>query len=292
MTQNHISTEPEADGSALQPLDDDAPLVVEPPFPDYETDAEIDAFWDGVTHGIRRTGGFVPEEEAALRWRTDGWTPERQRRFLIVLSMTGSVTEACGEVGLSRESAYRLRRKPEGRLFARLWDAARLIARDRLADEAIERAMKGTVETVVYHGEEVGTRQRHDNRHLQWTLGRLDREASRYEEQSAPARRAAGAFDALLEMLGGDAEDAETMLGVLDEDTGDQRWRRPPPEDEASLIARFEEARELLRIENSDPADIDVSDLDPAEQDEWSDLDWARAERSGLLEEMEEEEEG
>ncbi|MEM8696705.1 MAG: hypothetical protein AAGE05_11850 [Pseudomonadota bacterium] len=280
MTQTSEPTAPIA--SALQPLDtapSDAPCVDEPPPGDYATDAETDAFWDGVTHGIRSAGGVSSEEEAKLRWRTDGWTPERQRAFVVMLSLTGSVKAAAEEVGLSRESAYHLRRKPEGRLFARLWDAARLIARDRLADEAMERAMNGTTETIVYRGEETGRRLRHDNRHLQWTLARLDREVSRFEDSAAPARRAASAFDALADALGAGPEDAGAMLAILDE-TAD-RPERAAVNDEKALIAQFEKARELLRIAHTDPADIDISDLDPGESDGWTDVQWERAERSG-----------
>ena len=280
MTQNlnPIPPEPEP-GSALQPLDNAPPPGR--PIPGYASEAEVSAFWDGVTHGIARASAPAAEEEAILRWRTDGWTPERQRVFVILLSLTGSVKQACEEAGLSRESAYRLRRKPEGKLFARLWDAARLIARDRLADEAMERAVYGTAEAIVYRGEEVGQRRRYDNRHLQWTLGRLDRDTSHNEEYAAPARRAAHAFDALVGVLGAAPEEADAMLAILDEDA--RRDRDGSPKDERILLARFEEAREILRIAEADPADIDISDLDPEESDDWTDLQWARAEHSGLL---------
>ncbi len=54
--------------------------------------------------------------------RRDGWTAERQLRFLDALGRTRSVSRAAASVGMSRESAYRLRgRNP---LFAALWDRA------------------------------------------------------------------------------------------------------------------------------------------------------------------------
>lgn len=277
-------TEKTEPSSALQPVDSvptAPPDDTLPPLPDYATDGETDAFWDGVTHGIRSAGGVSAEDEAKLRWRTDGWTPERQRAFVVMLSLTGSVKAAAEEVGLSRESAYHLRRKPEGRLFARLWDAARLIARDRLADEAMERALNGTTETIVYHGEETGRRLKHDNRHLQWTLARLDRELSRFDENAAPARRVASAFDALADALGSGPEEGEAMLAVIDEAAEDRAYG--VPDDEATLIARLEEARERERILATDPDAIDTSDLDPARMDGWTDLQWLRAERSGML---------
>jgi hypothetical protein len=55
--------------------------------------------------------------------RRDGWTAERQLRFLDALASTRSVKAAAASVGLSRESAYRLRNRSDG-LFALLWDRA------------------------------------------------------------------------------------------------------------------------------------------------------------------------
>lgn len=50
------------------------------------------------------------------------WTPERQCLFLHWLERTRSATAAAGKVGLSRESAYRLRARNPGGLFALMWD--------------------------------------------------------------------------------------------------------------------------------------------------------------------------
>lgn len=59
------------------------------------------------------------------------WTPERQILFLDALAQTGSVSLAAATAGMSRESAYRLRERRDGALFALLWDEA-------LAFEAVE----------------------------------------------------------------------------------------------------------------------------------------------------------
>ena len=56
--------------------------------------------------------------------RSDGWTPERQLRFLGALASTNSVASAAALAGMSREGAYRLRKRSEGTLFALLWDRA------------------------------------------------------------------------------------------------------------------------------------------------------------------------
>jgi hypothetical protein len=58
------------------------------------------------------------------RIRRDGWTAERQLRFLDALAGTRSVSKAAAAAGMSRESAYRLRERRDGALFAALWDDA------------------------------------------------------------------------------------------------------------------------------------------------------------------------
>jgi hypothetical protein len=55
-------------------------------------------------------------------FRHDGWTPERQIAFLDTLAQTRSVTRAAKAAGMSRESAYRLRRRPSAAWFAAAWD--------------------------------------------------------------------------------------------------------------------------------------------------------------------------
>ena len=56
--------------------------------------------------------------------RHDGWTAERQLRFLDALACTRSVVKAAAFAGMSRESAYRLCERKEGALFASLWARA------------------------------------------------------------------------------------------------------------------------------------------------------------------------
>lgn len=56
------------------------------------------------------------------RIRRDGWTPERQLRFLDALASTRSVADAAASAGMSREGAYRFRERRDGALFAALWD--------------------------------------------------------------------------------------------------------------------------------------------------------------------------
>src|SRR5947209_3026705 len=62
--------------------------------------------------------------KSRIKIRRDGWTAERQLRFLDALVASRSITKAAAAAGMSRESAYRLRDRREGALFALLWDQA------------------------------------------------------------------------------------------------------------------------------------------------------------------------
>lgn len=106
--------------------------------------------------------------------RRDGWTEEKQRRFIEMLADTGLVGAAAKSVGLTRESAYRLRRSPHGAAFARAWDAARAHAGAFLEDVAFERAIEG-VEHNVYdeNGDVVCTKRVHNDRLLTFLLRHL-----------------------------------------------------------------------------------------------------------------------
>src|SRR5688572_25963890 len=78
------------------------------------------------THPPRpRLPAFHP---VPVRTRADGWTPVRQAEFIGMLAETGSVSAAAEFVGMTRETAYRLRRKPGAEEFARAWDVALVIA--------------------------------------------------------------------------------------------------------------------------------------------------------------------
>ena len=71
-------------------------------------------------HRVRRRP--PPFHPVAVRARKGGWSFERQRRFLAALYWTGSVASAARAVGMSRMSAYRLRRRAGAASFAHAWD--------------------------------------------------------------------------------------------------------------------------------------------------------------------------
>ena len=135
----------------------------------------------------------IEYDPADYRWvpvrrrpRYDGWTEEKQRRFIETLADTGLVNVAAKAVGMSRESAHRLRRSPHGAAFARAWDAARHHAGCLIEDIAFERAIEG-VEQDVYdgRGEVVAARLVYDNRLLRYLLSHLKPE--RYGTALRPA---------------------------------------------------------------------------------------------------------
>jgi hypothetical protein len=138
-----------------------------------------------ATHPATDSSDGAPPPEgydpADYRWvpvrrrpRYDGWTEEKQRRFIEVLADTGLVGEAAKAVGMSRESANRLRRAPDGAAFARAWDAARHHAGGLVEDIAFERAFEG-VEHNVYdeNGEVVCTKRVYNDRLLMFLLRHL-----------------------------------------------------------------------------------------------------------------------
>ena len=106
--------------------------------------------------------------------RHDGWTADRQRRFIDHLALTGSVGEAAAIAGVSSRSAYRLRNKAGAESFARAWDAALSLAATRLAAIAFDRALHGRSERFYRDGELVMERKMPSDYLLTWLLSRLD----------------------------------------------------------------------------------------------------------------------
>ena len=107
------------------------------------------------------------------RARHDGWTPERQLRFIEQLAMIGLVSAAARACGMSGTSAYNLRDRPGAESFAAAWDAALAIGQMRADDTAIERAIHGEARPVFYRGRQVGARTVYNDRLLLAALRRF-----------------------------------------------------------------------------------------------------------------------
>jgi len=96
--------------------------------------------------------------------RHDGWTSAKQAAFLRALAETHSVAGAARSVGMTRQSAYKLRARLQGQPFDLAWDAAFQCAFDALAESAMERALNGVEVPHFHKGELVGTSRRYDER--------------------------------------------------------------------------------------------------------------------------------
>lgn len=96
--------------------------------------------------------------------RHDGWSLQKQVRFLEALAATHTVAEATREVGMSRQSAYRLRARLRGEPFDLAWDAAFQTHFDALTEVAMERAINGVQVAHLHKGEIVHTSRKFDER--------------------------------------------------------------------------------------------------------------------------------
>lgn len=125
--------------------------------------------------GHCRVPAFSP---VPLRARADGWTPTRQAAFLGALAVTGSVRDAARAVGMSRETAYRLRGKPGAGSFAAAWDAVlrrgARPSRKVTREDAPQRAIHGLLKPVIYAGRHVATVWKPDDPALLRHLAQLD----------------------------------------------------------------------------------------------------------------------
>lgn len=141
--------------------------------------------------------------------RHDGWTPDKQGEFLRRLASTHCVASSARSVGMSRQSAYRLRARLKGEPFDCAWTAAFRRKYDALSEAALERALHGTEVPHFYKGELVHTSRRYDERLTVALLAmraRLDLDApALFMEQAAYPD---GDLDALIERV----------------ETGDEQW--------------------------------------------------------------------
>ncbi len=86
------------------------------------------------------------------RRRADGWSAERQRRFITALSVMGAVGPAARAVGMGRASAYRLRERAGAAGFAEAWDIAVACGADLQFHTALDQAINGVTTVRVMRG--------------------------------------------------------------------------------------------------------------------------------------------
>jgi hypothetical protein len=111
----------------------------------------------------------APEDSARKPRHTD-WTRAKMVAFLRELAASQSVKHAARSVGMSRQSAYRLRNRLARTPFALAWEVALESGLQQLAHALLDRALNGVEQPHYYHGELVGTSRRYDNRLATWLL--------------------------------------------------------------------------------------------------------------------------
>ena len=91
---------------------------------------------------------------APRRTRHDGWTPDRQQRFIEALCYGLTVTTAAATVGMSPRSAYRLRQHPAAAGFRAAWEAAVAPALAPRGPDLLERALARMIVPGRFEGED------------------------------------------------------------------------------------------------------------------------------------------
>lgn len=193
--------------------------------------------------------GYVPV--TLQRMRHDGWTADRQRRFLATLADTGSISAACEAAGVTARSAYRLRRHPAGAPFAKAWDNALYVATGTLTTLAYERAARGSIREYWKDGALIGETRQPSDGLLKWLLTHLAPEKfgrqGEFARTSSKVPAARAAFPGQLEMLA-DADVPADRLCAAD-------FRAAPPEHGHDPLAP--------------PVDLDADEAEAAWHDAW-----------------------
>ncbi len=169
--------------------------------------------------------------------QSNGWTVERQRMFCEGLAECGYVEKAAALVGMTRQGAYAFKLSTAGRAFALAWDAALLLARQRMIDDAYELAFEGSVERIYRDGKLVQEKRKRDPKMLLATIERLGTKAAL---GSAPVQAVAQEFGAFLDAMEAEANGARGATGEFMECRAE--WgsimNRAPLKDSSNLLHR------------------------------------------------------
>jgi hypothetical protein len=123
-----------------------------------------------------RVPAFLP---VTARPRSDGWSAFRQAAFLVALARTGEVRLAVREVGMSRASAYALRKRPGAESFAPVWDKVQRGDRSATAkltpELRVQAAIGGLIKPQIWRRRCIGLVLKPSNSALLTLLAQLDR---------------------------------------------------------------------------------------------------------------------
>ena len=203
--------------------------------------------------------------------REDGWTPERIAIFLNRLAEWGIVGTAAEAAGVSRQAAYALRNSAKGRAFQLAWRAALLLARRRLADDLMSRAVSGQVDRLWSKGRLWRERHHQDNRLGLALLARLDRIAA--ESSLDPA--ATIVADEFEQFVGIAADGGKGAADFVRIRSGYGR--------EGREVEALERSENYLLYGGGHPREIDVSDIAAHWEEGWTPERVERGLRAGVL---------
>ncbi|MEM8919222.1 MAG: hypothetical protein AAGE37_10210 [Pseudomonadota bacterium] len=160
------------------------------------------------------------------------WNKRKMADFLRMLAASQNVSTAAKSVGMSRQSAYKLRARLKGAPFDIAWEAAFRHGYDNLAHAALERALNGVEVPHYYRGELVGTSRRYDERLTVALLAMRNRSgAPLMGRYGAAAEYYGERWDALLERV---------HLGPAD-------WQQDDAGDDSDRAQREEDVLDFLK---------------------------------------------
>ena len=136
---------------------------------------------------------------AALGTAEPRWSNERMADFIVELAATQCVATAARSVGMSRQSAYRLRAREYGGDFDMAWTIALEQCFQHLYSAALARAVNGIEVPVYQRGELIGSRRHFDER---LTCYLLTRGSLRHTSLSRERREATGLFEIVRDQSG------------------------------------------------------------------------------------------
>jgi len=233
-----------------------------PNHPAFPTDAETEAYWRGVSNGLRmatassvtilgKAQSEAPPGPRVRRARIDGLSGIKQAVFLEGIAAGLTVEEAATRAEISVSAVYNFANRAAGRAFAIAWDAAVRRARRRQADELMERGLKGQTEVLRdKDGLLIGTRHRHDNRLALGMLTRADKKAEAYREDERLVAAVAEQFEELLDIIEaeGDADYFIDCHRPAAEEYRPEACRPAPDEEQVSIYYQRRPSAEVERL--------------------------------------------
>ena len=155
--------------------------------------------------------------------KCDRWNKPKMVDFLRQLAVTHSVTAAAKSVGMTRESAHRLRNRLKGQPFDIAWEAAFRHGYDALAHAALDRAINGVEVPHFRDGELIHVSRKYDERLTVAMMAMRNREgAPLMGRYGAAAEYWSERWDAMLERVGTGSVDWSDEERVLEADGGAQ----------------------------------------------------------------------